>query len=160
MRRTWIRLSLTFLLGSLVHAAAQAPAASAQWENLKKLPAHMRVHVASDKKSQVCVIDFVDDETLRCSRGSSQYSFPRADVKSVKRVRTGRSALVGLGIGLVAGAGVGAAIGHSKEQPNGFFPGLTTEAYTAICGALGLIAGGAIGGPTDFTRGPTLYQRP
>ncbi len=153
MRRTWIRLSLPFLLGSLVHASAQAPAASAQWENLKTLPAHLRVHVASDKKSQVCVIDGVDDETLRCSKGSSQYSFPRAEVKSVKRVRTGRSALVGLGIGLGVGAGVGAAIGHSKEQANGFFPGLTTEAYAAIGGAVGLIAGVAIGGPTDLCGG-------
>ena len=62
--------------------------------------------------------------------------------------------------GLGAGAGIGAAIGHSKEQPNDFFPGLSTEAFAAIGGAVGLIAGGAIGGPTDFTRGPTLYRRP
>lgn len=160
MRRTWICLSLLFLLGPLVHASAQAPAASAHWENLKTLPAHMRVHVESDQKSRECVIDVVDDETLRCSKGASQYSFTRAEVKSVKRVRTGRSVLVGLGIGLGGGAGIGAAIGHSKEQPNSLFPGLSTEAYTAICGAMGLIAGGAIGGPTDFTRGPTLYRRP
>jgi hypothetical protein len=152
-----ILLFVLLLCGVSVPLWAQA---DANWDRLKHLPPHMRVHVAADKQNKVCVIDLVDDETLRCSKGSSQYSFPRAEVKSVKRARTGRSALVGLGIGLGAGAGIGAAIGHSKEQPNDFFPGLSTEAFAAIGGAVGLIAGGAIGGPTDFTRGPTLYRRP
>jgi hypothetical protein len=152
-----ILLFVLLLSGVSVSSWAQA---DASWDQLKHLPPHMRVHVAADKQSKVCVIDLVDDETLRCSKGASQYSFPRAEVKSVKRVRTGRSALVGVGIGLGVGAGVGAAIGHSKEKPNDFFPGLTTEAFTAIGAAVGLIAGGAIGGPTDFTRGPTLYRRP
>jgi hypothetical protein len=139
---------------------AQAPSTGGGWDRLKHLPVHTRVHVAADKQSKVCAIDLVDDATLQCSKGHAQYSFARDEVKSVKLTRYTRSTLVGLGIGLGAGAGVGAAIGHSKEKPNDFFPGLTTDAFTAIGGAVGLIAGGAIGGPTDFLRGPTVYQRP
>jgi hypothetical protein len=157
---TRINLSLLLLLGSLVHASAQAPAAGANWERLKAVPLHTRVHVAADTKSQVCAIDLVDDVTLRCSKGSSQYSFQRAEVKSVKLVRYTRSTLVGLGIGLGVGAGAGAIAGHTQEKPNDLFPGLATEAVAAIGGAVGLIAGGAIGRATDFTRGPTVYLRP
>lgn len=153
-------LVVLFLCGATASLAAQAPAAGASWERLKILPVHTRVHVATDRKSQVCVIDLVDDATLRCSKGPSQYSFLRAEVKSVKLTRYTRSTLVGLGIGLGVGAGVGAIAGHTQEKPNDFFPGLATEAVAAIGGAVGLIAGGAIGGPTDFTRGPTVYRRP
>ncbi|MGD0649198.1 MAG: hypothetical protein ABR971_14520, partial [Acidobacteriaceae bacterium] len=84
----------------------------------------------------------------------------RAEVKSVKLTRYGRSTLVGLGIGLGVGAGVGAIAGHAQEQPNDFFPGLSTEAYAAVGGSAGAIAGAAIGAPTDFLRGPTVYRRP
>ena len=155
-----IMLLAVFLCGASVSLAARAHSSGGDWNRLKSLPVHTKVHVAGDKQSKVCLIDSVDDATLQCSKGHSQYSFARAEVKSVKLARYTRSTLVGLGIGLGVGAGVGAIIGHEKEKPNDFFPGLTTDAFAAIGGAVGLIAGGAIGGPTDFTRGPTVYRRP
>ena len=130
------------------------------WDRVRRLPAGTRVHVAADNQSKTCALDLVDDATLRCSKGTSQYSFARAEVKSVKLTRYGRSTLVGLGIGLGVGAGVGAIAGHAQEKPNDFFPGLSTEAYAAIGGTAGLVAGGVIGRLTDFTRGPTVYLRP
>jgi hypothetical protein len=130
------------------------------WDRVRHLPAGTRVHVAADNQSKTCALDLVDDATLRCSKGTSQYSFARAEVKSVKLTRYGRSTLVGLGIGLGVGAGVGAIAGHAQEKPNDFFPGLSTEAYAAIGGTAGLVAGGVIGRLTDFTRGPTVYLRP
>jgi hypothetical protein len=159
MRINYIQLPLLLLLGPLVHASGQT-SADAGWSRLKALPAHTRVHVSGDKQSKVCAIDLVDEATLQCSRGNSQYSFARAEVKSVKLTRYTRSTLVGMGIGLGVGAGVGAIAGHTQEKPNDFFPGLTTAAFAAVGGAGGLVIGGAIGGPTDFLRGPTVYRRP
>jgi hypothetical protein len=151
-----IILCVLFLCGACASLAAQ----TSGWDRVRHLPAGTRVHVAGDTKSKTCAIELVDDATLRCSKGNSQYSFARAEVKSVKLTRYGRSTLAGMGIGLAAGAGVGAIAGHAQEKPDDFFPGLSTEAYAAVGGAAGLIAGGAIGGPTDFLRGPTLYRRP
>jgi hypothetical protein len=126
---------------------------------VKHLPAHTKAHVSGDKQSKTCRIDVVDDATLQCSNGSSQYSFPRDEVKSVRLARYVRSTLAGAAIGAGAGAGIGAIAGHAEEKPGDFFRGLTTDAFTAIGGAAGLIVGGAVGGPTDFLRGPTIYRR-
>ena len=155
-----IMLFVLFLCGASASLAAQTSPAGGSWDRLKHLPAHTRVHVSGDKQSKTCAIDLVDDATLQCSKGNSQYSFARAEVKSVKLTRYTRSTLVGMGIGLGVGAGVGAIAGHAQEKPNDFFPGLATGAFAAVGGAGGLIAGAAIGGPTDFMRGPTIYQRP
>ena len=111
--------------------AGQATSGDAGWDRVRHLHAGTHVHVAGDKQSKTCTLDLVDEATLRCSKGSSQYSFLRAEVKSVKLTRYGRSTLVGMVIGLGAGAGIGAIAGHTQEQPGRFFHGLTTEAYTA-----------------------------
>jgi hypothetical protein len=155
-----IMLVVLFLCGASASLAAQAPSGGGSWDRVMHLPAGTRVHVAGDTKSKTCTIALVNDATLQCSKGNSQYSFLRAEVKSVKLTRYTRSTLVGMGIGLGVGAGVGAIVGHAQEKPNDFFPGLSTEACAAVGGAVGLIAGGAIGGPTDFLRGPTVYRRP
>jgi hypothetical protein len=155
-----ILMFVLFLCGVTASLAAQSSTTGGSWDQVRHLPAGTRVHVAGDKQSKTCAIDLVDDATLRCSKESSQYSFVRAEVKSVKLTRYTRSTLVGLGIGLGVGAGVGAIVGHAQEKPDDFFPGLSTEACAAVGGAAGAIAGAAIGGPTDFLRGPTVYQRP
>jgi len=155
-----IMLVVMLLCGASGLLAAQAPSGDAGWDSVRHLHAGTHVHVAGDKQSKTCTLDLVDEATLRCSNGSSQYSFLRAEVKSVKLTRYGRSTLVGTVIGLGVGAGVGAIVGHAQEKPNDFFPGLSTEASAAIGGAVGAIAGAAIGGPTDFLRGPTVYRRP
>ena len=151
-----ILLVVLFVCGASVSLAAQ----TSDWDRLRRVPAGTRVHVATDNRSKTCSVDLIDEATLRCSKGASQYSFLRADVKSVKLTRYGRSTLVGTVIGLGVGAGVGAIVGHAQEKPNDFFPGLSTEASAAVGGAVGAVAGAAIGGPTDFLRGPTIYRRP
>jgi hypothetical protein len=151
-----ILLFVLFLWVASVSLAAQ----TSDWDRLRRVPAGTHVHVAADSQSKTCAIDLIDEATLRCSKGASQYSFLRAEVKSVKLTRYGRSALVGAVMGLGAGAGVGAAAGHAQEKPGDFFPGLSTEAYAAVGAAAGALAGAAIGGPTDFLRGPTVYRRP
>ena len=153
-------LFVMLLCGASASLAAQAPSGDVGWDRVRYLPAGSHVHVAGDKLSKTCTLDLVDEATLRCSKGSSQYSFLRAEVKTVKLTRYGRSTLVGAMIGAGAGAGIGAIAGHAQEQPGDWFYGLETEAFAAIGAGAGLIAGGAIGGPTDFLRGPTIYRRP
>jgi hypothetical protein len=152
-------LCLMFLSGACASLAAQTSAAGGSWDRLKHVPAGTNVHVAADKQRKTCRIDTVDEATLRCSNGHGQYSFARDEVKSVKLTRYGRSTLVGAAIGVGAGAGIGAIAGHAEDPPNDFFHGLTTDAFTAIGGAAGLIVGAAVGGPTDFLRGPLIYRR-
>jgi hypothetical protein len=153
--------SLIVLLYLLpVTALAQTPQLASGWERLKALPVHTRVHVSADKMSRTCNLVSVDDDTLVCSKSrlvsTAHYTFARQEVKSVKLTRYIASTLVGIGVG----AGVGAILGRVVSPPNknAFldFSSITRDAFTVG----GAVAGGAAGGPTDFLRGPTVYQRP
>lgn len=152
------------LCGAAASSCAQAVAPGSGWERLKALPAHTRMHVDGDKAKRKCRLEAVDDEQLVCSKGSTQFVFPRGEVKSVKLVRVTRSTLVGLGIGLGAGLGVGAIIGEVRDpsHPNSEldFSGIGRDVYVGAGAAVGLIGGGVVGGTTDFLRGPVVYQRP
>ncbi len=160
-------LALALCASSLSPLAAQRPAPGSNWEQLesapKRLPPRTKVHVAGDRMSRKCVLESVTDEALLCSSGHTQYTFPRTEVRSVKRTRPLRSALVGMGIGLGTGLAVGAIVGHveAPPEPHAFldFSDLTRDVYTLGGGVLGLAAGGVAGGTTDFLRGPTLYLR-
>lgn len=152
-------LSLIFL-GTLTYASAQAPAAGANWEHLKALPAGTRVHVSGDKMSRTCTIVSVDDEQLTCSKGrvvasTAHYSFPRPEVKSVKLTRYAVSTLAGIGIGGGAGGLISAVVYRKKDNS---FIDLSGEAAAAST-AISAILGGLICGPTDLFRGPTVYKR-
>jgi hypothetical protein len=145
--------------------AAHAQASADKWHRLAALQPGTHIHISSDKKSRTCFFASADDATLVCSRknsGGTQYSFARADVRTVKLTRYSLSTIAGIGIGAGAGFGIGAAIAPAvapKSNSGLDFSGLDREAITILGGAFGLIAGGAIGGPTDFLRGPTLYRR-
>jgi hypothetical protein len=145
---------------------AQAPALADSWHQLSALQPGTRLHVSSDNKSRTCFFTSVNDATLICSRrhgASTSYIFARSEVRTVKLTRYTLSTVAGLGIGAGAGLGIGAAVGQAvspKTSSSFDFSGLGREVITGIGGAIGLIAGGAIGGPTDFLRGPTIYRRP
>jgi hypothetical protein len=165
--------SLRFLLvvfalftAGCLRTQAQSPAITDTWHHLSALQPGTRLHISSDKKSRTCFFASADDASLVCSRGRSsgtQYNFARSEVRTVKLTRYTVSTLAGMGIGAGAGFGIGAAVGQAvspKTNSSFDFSGLGREVITGIGGAVGFIAGGAIGGPTDFLRGPTLYRRP
>jgi hypothetical protein len=139
---------------------AQATPAGANWQRVQQLPLHTHVHVASDKMSRVCEVDSVDAETLRCSAGrmvnTAHYTFARSEIKSIKVTRYIGSTIGGAAIGAASGLVIGVGVAHSTQS----FPIVSNKAIWGIFSVAGGIAGGLIGGPTDFLRGPTIYKRP
>jgi hypothetical protein len=143
-----------------LHAqSSPAALAGSNWQRVQALPPHTLVHVSSDKMSRLCVIDSVDEAALQCSAkrvvAASHYTFPRTEVKSVKLTRYVGSTAGGIGIGAGVGLIFGVAVAHNSGPQligNGAVWGVTSAA--------GGIAGGLVGGPTDFLRGPTVYKRP
>jgi hypothetical protein len=145
---------------------AQSPAITDTWHHLSALPPGTRLHISSDKKSRTCFFASADDQSLICSRKRSSgthYTFARSEVRTVKLTRYTLSTVAGMGIGAGAGLGIGAAVGQAaspKTDSSFDFSGIGRDVITGIGGVVGFIAGGAIGGPADFLRGPTLYRRP
>ena len=131
-------------------ARAQAPAAGSNWDHLKALPQHTRLHVSADKMSHTCYLLSVDDATLVCGR----YTFQRAEVKKVKLTRYG----VSYGVGAAIGAGAGAGVGVALVSGDNIFSNDKGKA-AGIGLALGAGIGALATGPADLFRGPTVYQR-
>lgn len=142
------------------HLMAQAPVGGADWKRVEQLPLHTKVHVSSDKMGRVCMVDSVDEGSLTCSAGhvvnTAHYTFSRAEIKSIKVTRYVLSTIGGAGIG----AGVGAIIGAAGTQGDNDRIGITRGQVVGIVTLIGGVVGAAIGGPTDFLRGPTVYRRP
>ena len=157
---------LIVALFALTANSGSAHAQADPWHHLSALQPGTHIHISSDKKSRTCFFASADDATLVCSgkhSGGPQYTFARAEVRTVKLTRYTLSTIAGIGIGAGVGFGIGAAVAPAaapKSNSGLDFSGLDRDAITILGGAFGLIAGGAIGGPTDFLRGPTLYRRP
>jgi hypothetical protein len=116
-----------------------------------------KVHIASDKMKRTCSINSVTEESVACTSGCGLTSFPRTELKSVKIVRHGRSALGGAAIG----AGVGFILGFAGSQgqdPHAFlkFDPAKVGGVTAV---FGRVVGAAVRIPTGFLRGD-VYERP
>jgi hypothetical protein len=153
MRARFVIPAFCTLLVSAV-LLAQAPA---DWQRVKMLPLHTKVHIDSDKMKRTCSVDSVADDSLSCSSGSSVSSFPRSEIKSIKGVRRMRSALGGAAIG--AGVGFIVGVATSQGQSKDAFIYIAPAAVGGVCAVIGAVPGAAIGAPTDFLRGPTVYQR-
>jgi hypothetical protein len=141
----------------------RAQASSDSWHHLSALPAGTHVHISSDKHSRTCYFQSSDDAHLICTRGHSSgtsYTFSRSEVRTVKLTRYGLSALAGMGIGAGAGLAIGAAAAPRSSTSSFDLSGIGRPIDIAISGVIGFLAGGAIGGPTDFLRGPVVYRRP
>ena len=128
---------------------AQSPAAGSNWDHLKALPVHTRLHVSADHMSHTCYLLSVDDAALMCGR----YTFLRAEVRTVKLTRYGTSYGLGAAVGAGAGAGIGLAVigGTIVQNDKGKGAGIGL--------ALGAGIGALAAGPADLFRGPTVYRR-
>ena len=159
-RFTSFHLLIVLLYLLPITVLAQAPQPASGWERLKALPVQTRVHVSADRMSRTCTLISVDDDTLVCSKSrlvsTAHYTFAWEEVRSVKLTRYIASTLVGIGVGAGAGAAVGYATNPPRKNDILDFSSIARWAFT-IGGAT---VGGAAGGPTDFLRGPLVYQRP
>ena len=78
----------------------------------------------------------------------------------MKLTRYPLSTLAGMGIGAGAGFAIGLAAAPKSSSSSFDLSGLGRPIVIGFGGAVGFIAGGAIGGPLDFLRGPVVYRRP
>jgi hypothetical protein len=161
MRRLLVVL-LCFVVApaSLVNAQQSAPvtAAGNNWARVQVLPAGTTVNVKGKDRHLVCKLVSVDGDALRCRDRAKAVDFQRAEIRSVKIPRRGRSTLIGLGIGAGTGAVIGFAVG--SKSGNGFFgPNFLRGAVTAVFGVVGGVIGAPVGYVTDFTRS-TVYTAP
>jgi hypothetical protein len=88
----------------------------------------------------------VTDTELVLTQGTAPQTFPRAQIMSVsvkgKNHRL-RNTLIGLGVGTIAGAAIGFAIGESQDSckvSNGCF-GFEAAGATGAGGIIGLVGG-------------------
>jgi len=147
-----------WMFGGIVRAlpfavlATAAAYGQANWQHVAALPLGTKVHVSADTGGGVCKIEKVTDEGLVCGHGKT---FARTAIKTIKLTRRGVSTAVGVGIGAGAGLAVGAGASSSGSLATG-----NRAKDLGVGAALGGLLGAAIGAPTDFLRGPTVYRRP
>ena len=143
-------------LPPLVHAADHSTQNST-WSGVQALPIDTSMHINATHQHLLCQLKTVDADSISCTRnrgfGAKVYTFQREQIQSIKLARRTLSTLAGVGIGAGGGAIVGAAI---TTNPNSWFRGDVIAATTGI----GAVAGAAIGYPSDFLAGPTVYRAP
>ena len=94
------------------------------------------------------------DERGFPGRAIRRRDVPRGEVRQVRRLRRGASALAGAGIGAAAGAGIGLAIDLSARSNED--RGLATAVFTL----LGALLGWAVGRHTTVVKGERIYVAP
>jgi uncharacterized protein YcfJ len=149
---------MRIVLIALILGAASCvapPIAGAQngpsWERLAGLPAGVSIHVNTKSRHVACKFKSAEADAVTCvSGGAKTEVFPRAEIRTVKLARRGRSILAGMGIGAAGGAIIGAASGR-----NGSFIG--RGAGAAILAVPGALIGAIVGAFVDFTD-TTVYR--
>jgi hypothetical protein len=131
-------------------AAAQTPVANhapaSNWDKLKMLAPGTQVRVdVGTAKPTVGALKSVTDGELVLMQGTGPQSFPRPQIVSVSVRKSGhrlRNALIGLGVGLVAGAAIALAVAEVQAHTcNTFLCGLVGPVDAAIGGVSGLVGG-------------------
>ena len=145
------------LASAPAHAAAAPPPAGSSWQHVQALPLGTSIQVKAASRPVVCTLTAVDDDTLACDRDVrfdvKKVVFPRAEIRTIKITRRGRSAVLGAAIGAGAGAGAG---GIQGARSNYF---AVHGAFAMIYAFAGAFAGAPIGYFTDFNAS-TIYRAP
>jgi hypothetical protein len=89
----------TALVAQSDSVAGSVKVVPSDWERVKQLRQHTRVHLSTDRGSHLCSVDSVDDVSLTCSWGHSGKTYPRAEIKSIKVTEYALSTLGGALIG-------------------------------------------------------------
>lgn len=142
-------------------ALPSAPDVSS-WRPVQDIPVGASLHMRTTSRGLTCRVKSVDAGSITCANADTP-TFQKSEIKSIKRVRHGRSALAGLLIGAGAGAIIGAAAGGSScsAQEKTIFLGCFNVVSRTDVALVSAVVLGVIGAPvgywTDFTRSP-VYQ--
>jgi hypothetical protein len=153
------------LLSTLSSAAQQPtqPRAGSNWQHVQVLPVGASISVKSRTSHQNCILKSVDADTLTCTHGKD-IVFQRPDIRSITIPRRGRSTLIATGIGIGAGAILGAATANpctaaEMHQFLGCFLSTSRGDMALAVGAVGGVIAAPIGYFTNFARS-TVYKAP
>jgi hypothetical protein len=114
---------------------ATGQTSSSTWDTVRMLPPGTDVRIAIDKSKPASgKLASVTESALVINQDSRPQTFNKAQIVSVEVKGKGhrvRNTFIAMGVGLAAGLGVGAAVGHNC---NGF-----------LCGPADVIVGGIVG---------------
>jgi len=144
-------------------APASTPLAGSNWARVQALPPHTGVHLTTDHGGHTCHVYTVTDDSLTCEAGGRKAGrvFQRGEIRHIKLTHYVRSTLAGAGLGFGLGAIAGGITGEKescKSKP--CFDIVGPGAVAVVFGVGSMLVGAAIGGPTDFARGSSIYVRP
>ena len=154
-----------WLIGSLLLppcTAGQQPAPS-DWQRVRNLPPHTTIVVQTKTRDRYHG-ELVNATADSLSLDSDERAFPgriirrrdlrQTDVREIRLLNRGASALTGAAIGAAAGASVGLAIDLSARSNED--RGLATGLFIS----LGTLLGWAIGRHTTVVKGEKIYVAP
>ena len=156
-------LAIPMLLSSAIWsanaqtAAVPQPPAGSNWQHVQALPIGTSIQVKANARPIVCTLTAVDADSLACDHDYRfevhKLVFQRAEIRTIKLTRRGRSALLAASIG----AGAGAVAGGIQGIHSNYFA--VHGAFAMIYAFAGAFAGAPIGYFTDFSAS-TIYRAP
>ena len=122
--------------------------------------ARVRLRLHSDREFiyQGVLLAPVGDSVIVRVPGEPTLRVPRSGVRQLQVGTRGSrttSTLAGIGIGLFAGAAIGAVVGQATTRPDDFFG---PEFGAAVGATLLGVAGGVTGGIVGYNRGSTAWR--
>lgn len=157
MRKLFVLAVFAVSTASFTQQPATPPEGS-NWQHVQALPLGANIHVKAGRSSASCKLKAVDADSLTCT-SSKDLTFQRAEITSIGIPRRGRSSLIGLAIGGGAGAITGFAIGTGGNSNSFFGKNAFRGPITAVCAAIGGVAGAGVGAATNFAHS-TVYKAP
>jgi hypothetical protein len=156
-----ILLAIPMLVASAISNAQTAVApqqpAGSNWQHVQALPIGTSIQVRAAKRPIVCTLTAVDATSLACDHNYRfevhKLVFQRAEIRTVKLTRRGRSALLAAAIA----AGAGATAGGIQGIHSNYFA--VHGAFAMIYAFAGAFAGAPLGYFTDFSAS-TVYRAP
>ncbi|NUO64948.1 MAG: hypothetical protein HOQ12_06195 [Gemmatimonadaceae bacterium] len=141
--------SFALTVSCAVAVAAAAPVASAQTVRPDSgARVRLRLHSDPEYVYQGVLLAPVGDSVVVGVPGERALRIARPSVRQMQVGTRGsrtRSTFAGIGIGLVAGAAVGAMVGQATTRPDDFFGPELAAAGATLLGVVGGVTGGIVG---------------